>query len=234
MFCSACGSEISLAADACPSCGRVVATGVVRVGAARASESDARLRLIEPVLAPAPTDPTLVAAPLQRFGSIHAGDLDLPGFPRALAGRVALLTGLVMLADLLLPWVDVNGEGYAPTKIGLPALGMVLLLVVVIAPPLIPRLRRERFTRALPMLVGALTLGFSGALWLLAGPLAPMLAESLIARIGYVAAPELAGALSGSVSSILRISPAIGLYLFILGACVLVGAGYQTLNSPND
>ncbi|HEX8731743.1 MAG TPA: zinc ribbon domain-containing protein [Ktedonobacterales bacterium] len=234
MFCSACGSEVSLAADVCPSCGRATATGSVRVGAAVASDSGARLRLVEPVLAPAPTDPTLAAAPLQRIGSIRAGDLDLPGFPRALAGRVALLTGLVMLADLLLPWVDVNGAGYAPTRIGLPTLGMVALLVLVIAPPLIPRLRRERFTRALPMLVGALTLGFATTLWLLAGPLAAKLTESLIARIGYVAAPELAGALSGSATSILRISPAIGLYLFILGACILTGAGYLALTASNE
>lgn len=234
MFCSACGSEISLAAEACPSCGRPVATGAVRVGAARASEPDARLRLVEPTMAAALTDPTLAAAPLQRIGSIRAGDLDLPGFPHAMAGRVALLTGLVMLADLLLPWVEVNGEGYAPIRIGLPALGMVLLLIAVIAPPLIPRLRRERGVRPLPMLVGALALGFSGSLWLLAGPLATRLTESLIARVGYEAAPELAGMLSGSSSSILRISPAFGLYLFILGACVLVGAGYLLLYSTDD
>lgn len=158
----------------------------------------------------------------------------MPGFPRSLAGRVALLTGLVMLADLLLPWVNVNGEGYSPTRIGLPAFGMVLLLIAVVAPPLVPRLRRMPLTRALPFLIGALNLGFTAALWLLAGPLAPMLAKSLIARISYEAAPGLAGVLSGNTSSILQITPAIGLYLFILGACSLIGAGYYTLVTPED
>ncbi len=234
MFCSACGSEISLAAEACPACGRAIATAPVRVGvgAAHVGESDARLTHID--IASASAGSSFASAPLLQPGSIHAGDLDLPGFPRTLAGRVALLTGLVMLADLLLPWVNVNNEGYSPTRIGLPALGMVLLLIVVVAPPLIPRLRRAPLTRALPLLIGALTLGFASALWLIAGPLAPLLARSLIGRISYEAAPGLAGVLTGDTSSILQITPAIGLYLFILGACALIGAGYQTLMAPQE
>jgi hypothetical protein len=139
-----------------------------------------------------------------------------------------------MLADLLLPWVNVNSEGYSPTRIGLPALGMVLLLIGVVAPPLVPRLRRAPLTRALPLLIGALTLGFTSALWLLAGPLSPMLAKSLIARISYEAAPGLAGVLSADSTSILQITPAIGLYLFILGACALIVAGYYTLVTAED
>lgn len=168
--------------------------------------------------------------------SIHAGDLDLPGFPRELAGRVALLTGLVMLADLLLPWVTVNGTGYAPTHIGLPALGMVMALVAVIAPPLIPRLRRAPVTRALPLGVGALTLGFAGALWLLTGPLAPILTRALIARISYEAAPALINASPDGTlsSSVLQMAPALGLYLFMLGAVALVVAGYQLVSARHD
>lgn len=236
MFCTACGSEISLAADVCPSCGRRISVADVRplasAQAAVSSQSGVWARSAETLVAPAPSDLALSSAQ----ASIHAGDLDLPGFPRELAGRVALLTGLVMLADLLLPWVTINGTGYAPTRLGLPALGMVLTLVAVIAPPLIPRLRRAAVTRALPFGAGALTLGFAGALWLLTGPLAPALARSLIARINYEAAPSLLNAApDGALSaSLLQVAPALGLYLFMLGAGTLVVAGYQTLTARHD
>lgn len=238
MFCTACGSEISLAAETCPACGRPVATGVtsmtVRPGALRASQSGARLRTAEPAIASLPVEPAPASAPHSAPASIHAGDLDLPGFPRDMAARVTLLTGLVMMADLLLPWIDVNSEGYAPTRVGLPALALVVMLVAVVAPPLIPRLRRTKLTRVAPFGVGALTLGFSCALWLLSGPLAATLTAALVARIVYVAAPELVNALSGSSAANLQISPAIGLYLFMLGACVLLGAGYQALPSHKN
>ncbi len=168
--------------------------------------------------------------------SIHAGDLDVPGFPRDLPGRVALLTGLVMVADLLLPWVSVNGEGYAPTWLGLPALALALVMAVVVAPPLIPRLRRAPLTRMLPFGVGALTLGFASALWLAAGPLAPTLTAALAARLANAGAPDLtivSGSASGS-GGLLQIAPAIGLYLFIIGACVLLVVGYQLLKAQSE
>jgi len=230
MFCTACGSEISLAADSCPSCGRSVApatvSAVARPTVQRASDSGARLRTAEPVIASLPTEP----APISLPASIHAGDLDLPGFPRDLAGRVSLLTGLVMLADLLLPWVTVNGMGYSPTGAGLPTLALVVALVAVVAPPLSPQLRRAKLTQVAPFGVGALTLGLAGGLWLLSGPLATTLIATLIARIVYVAAPELANTIGGSPGTVLQITPAIGLYVFLLGACTLLVAGYQALS----
>lgn len=233
MFCTACGSELSLAAETCPACGHPVVTAAVsaavRSGAVRASQSGARLHTAEPAAASLPFEPVQPNASASAPASIHAGDLDLPGFPRALAGRVALLTGLVMMADMLLPWVNVNGEGYSPTHVGPPALALVMALVAVVAPPLIPQVRRARLTRAAPFGVGALTLGFSGALWLFTGPLAATLTSALMARFVFVAAPERAISIGSSPISTIQISPAIGLYLFMLGACTLLVVGFQTL-----
>ena len=242
MFCSACGSQISLAAEVCPSCGKPTATSparpLTRVHAGAASEaspsaSDSWARPLE-VAQAAPAPPSLpLPIGMQRDASIFAGDLDVPSFPRDLPGRVALLTGLVMAVDLLLPWVTLNGEGIAPTRFGLPALLVVVALVAVIAPPLIPRWRRHILTRMAPFGVGALLLGASGALWGLAGPLASTIIAALFARIS-------AGGVSGTfqintpmgailVSNPIQLAPALGLYLFMLGACALIVAGYRML-----
>ena len=241
MFCSACGSQISLAAEVCPSCGKPTAASparaLTRVGArvardANPSASDSWARpteAVQPAMAPAPPSMPL-AAGIPRSASIFAGDLDIPSFPRDLPGRVALLTGLVMAADLLLPWVTLNGEGIAPTRFGLPALLVVVALVAVIAPPLIPRWRRHILTRMTPFGVGALLLGCSGALWGLAGPLASPVIVALIARIN-ASGQFLITTPTGPVlsASALQVAPAIGLYLFMLGACALTGAGYRML-----
>lgn len=237
MFCSACGSEISLAAEACPSCGRAVGAPntrtLTRIGAASLADaatshaSGSRMRsrdLLEAFTAPATLPPLTSAAAesAARAGvsaSIFAGDLDVPGFPRDLPSRVALLTALVMEADLLLPWVSVNGVGYAPTQIGLLAVAPLVVLLAVIAPPLLPRWRRAPLTRMAPFGVGALLLGFAGALWVFSGPLALALTEALAAHLPF--AP-------------LHIAPALGLYVFLIGAGTLLVAGYLLLAGRSE
>lgn len=239
MFCSACGSQISLAAEVCPSCGKPTATSpgraLTRVGVRiandpSASDSWARpTEAVQPAMAPAPPSMPL-AAGIPRSASIFAGDLDIPSFPRDLPGRVALLTGLVMAADLLLPWVTLNGEGIAPTHFGLLALLVVAALLAVIAPPLIPRWRRHILTRMAPFGVGALLLGCSGALWGISGPLWPTVAAAFIARINASGQYQIitpTGALLSATT--LQVTPALGLYLFMLGACALIVAGYRML-----
>ncbi|HEX8996414.1 MAG TPA: zinc ribbon domain-containing protein [Ktedonobacterales bacterium] len=245
MFCSVCGSEISLAAEVCPACGRPVAPSSARRpaaarGAAKVSRDSSGSWAAEglivaqveaPLAPPAQASSTATVAP--SAATIYAGDLDLPGFPRELPGRVALLTGLVMTADMLLPWVTVNGAGYAPTRFGLPALALVATLAAVIAPPLIPRFRRATLTRLAPFGVGAFSLGVGIIIWLLSGPLASMLATALVARVENAAAPAVFDGLGDAqlAASTLRIAPAIGLYIFLLGACALLVAGYQQVSA---
>jgi hypothetical protein len=182
---------------------------------------------MEAFTAPA-TLPPLTSASAERAASagatgaaasIFAGDLDVPGFPRDLPSRVALLTALVMEADLLLPWVSVNGASYAPAQVGLPAVALLVTLLAVIAPPLLPRWRRAPLTRMLPFGVGALMLGFAGALWVFSGPLAPALMATLAAHVPF-APPEVA--------------PALGLYVFLLGAGVLLVTGYLLLAAQSE
>jgi hypothetical protein len=241
MFCNACGSEISLAAEVCPSCGQPIAkattrtlthTGAARIAsAAVASRSGSWARTAETV-APAVAPPAFAPS----TASIFAGDLDVPGFPRDLPGRVALLTGLVMAADLLLPWVNVNGAGYAPTRAGLPALALLLALVAVVAPPLVPRWRRAPITHLLPFGVGAFLLGFTGALWVFAGPLAPMITMTLLARIINSGAPFEVNTAAGATlsASPILVAPAIGLYVFLIGACTLTVAGYLSVAARRE
>lgn len=247
MFCSACGSEISLAAEVCPTCGRPVALASARQTTARANSTLASLsgpwqRPAQTLVAPTSPNPSITTgtsvAPASpgpsapASATIFAGDLDLPGFPRDMPGRVALLTGLAMMADLLLPWVSVNSDAYAATSLGLPALALVAVLAVVIAPPLIPQLRRRLLTRMAPFGVGALSLGVSGALWMLTGPLAPTLVAALGARVGSAVALDSVTTVTQFTGAMLQIRPAIGLYLFLLGACVLLVAGYKQVCAP--
>jgi hypothetical protein len=120
--------------------------------------------------------------------------------------------------------------------VGLPALALVAALAAVIVPPLIPRWRRARLTSALPFGVGALTLGIASALWLITGPLAPMLTATLISRIADIGGPGEVFIVSGAggIAAILQVTPSVGLYIFILGACVLLVAGYFVLTLRHD
>lgn len=253
MFCSACGSQVSLAAEVCPQCGKPSAaaapartltgsSGMIALdGASASGAADGHDLWARPPIpadalemAAAPALPSATPATRTHGASIFAGDLDAPSFPRDLPGRVALLTGLVMAADLLLPWVTLNGAGIAPTRVGLPALVVALALLAVIAPPLIPRWRRHHLTRMAPFGVGALLLGFGGALWGLAGPLSSTMIAALLSRVSVTGAdsgPFPINTPSGTFlgTNPIQLAPAIGLYLFLLGACALVGAGYRML-----
>ncbi len=246
MFCTVCGSEIPLSAEACPTCGRSLETAgaavAVRSGSASAHSSVSSGSWPRPVaIGRTPASQAELSAP---EASIHAGDLEQSGFPRTLSGRVVLLTGVVMMADLLLPWVSVNGLGYAPTRFALPALAVALTLALMLVAPLEPHLRRQRITRALPVGIGALMLGSAGTIWLITGPLASELLRALVGRIAVASGIVISGSVvintpSGAVLttsplSVVQIAPSMGLYLFIMGACALLVAGYFTLASRNQ
>ncbi|HET9110940.1 MAG TPA: hypothetical protein VFN78_08965 [Ktedonobacterales bacterium] len=163
--------------------------------------------------------------------SIYAGDLDAPGFPRDMPGRLALLTALVMAADLLLPWVSVNGAGYAPTRVGAPALAVLLALAMVIVPPLIPRWRHAPLVRMAPFGMGAFLLGLSVAVWAITGPLGPLLIHSIAAHLGVTVGPGVVSTPDGAMilPAPMQIAPVLGLYVFEVGACALIVSGYLAL-----
>jgi hypothetical protein len=168
--------------------------------------------------------------------SIYAGDLDAPSFPRDLPGRLALLTALVMGADLLLPWVSVNGSAYAPTRAGTPILALLLLLAAVVAPLLLPRWRHARITRMAPLGVGAFLLGMCATLWVICGPLSPLLVRAIVARVAATGGPVEMSTPDGAVLSALplQIAPAFGLYIFLLCSSALTVAGYLTLTARSE
>ena len=227
MFCSACGSEISLVADVCPSCGRVVAPVMAgatvrastRGAAAQPAQAEATASGVWARRMAAPAEP-LVSAPIAEqalaaeaappAASIFAGDLDQPGFPRDLPGRVVLLTAVAMTADLLAPWVTVRGQSFAPANFGLNAALLIAPFATIVIVPLFPRLRWRLWARALPLAVGALALGFGSALWL-----ATIILNATVTAAYFGAA--------------IVVGPALGLALFLIGACVLVGGGYLAL-----
>lgn len=173
-------------------------------------------------------------APHAPGGSIYAGDLEPPGFPRDTPRRVALLVALGMTADILLPWVLVNGQPYAPATLGLAALAPVAALALVVAPMLAPRLRRSPGAQTLPFGMGMLLLGAGLTLWLIVGPLANRLATALIVHMLTQSVPVIGAIMSSPTASLISVQPAAGLYVFLLGACALVGAGYRILTRPPD
>jgi hypothetical protein len=172
--------------------------------------------------APLPARPSAAA-------TIFAGDLDMPGLPRDLPRRVALLTSLVMVADLLLPWVTVNGQGYAPVRMGATTLALPAALLLVIVPMIVPSLRRRSLARVAPLCVGSLLLGATLALWFCVGMLEPALTTATLNRWVSAGAPELANGVSDAQAAMLPVAPAFGLFLFLGGACTLVVSGYRAL-----
>jgi hypothetical protein len=106
---------------------------------------------------------------------------------------------------------------------------LVAALVLVIAPPMIPRLRRLAVARVLPFGVGSLLIGMSLTLWVSATLLSSRLIEAFVAHVTAVGDPNLGGALGGPPTPSYSVVPSLGLYLFLLGASALVVAGYFAL-----
>ena len=161
--------------------------------------------------------------------SIRWGDLDAPGFPQDILSRVVVVVALGLAANVLTPWVLINGHAISPARLGLPAIAFALLMVAVALPTLSPPLRRGALLFGLPFGVGAMCFGAGALAWLALDPLGPRLSADLIAEanstnplIGTTAkvVPETA-------TLTLSFRPGIGLYLLLLGSCALMVLGYQ-------
>ena len=208
MFCLGCGTELPAQATTCAVCGR-------EVGRA-AGDGD----LATPHLAP--TASLAMAAPRSlAFNSIPAvqpGDLAMPGLPRDAQGRALLITIVAMAADILAPWRVVFGQHVPLTESGLPALGVLVLVALALAPLTKPIYRRQPSVAVAPLLVGAVSLGIALTYW----GFIPQLNAQAVQGISAGSGPLLSSPLANVV-----ISPDIGLYLFVLGSGVLILVGYQ-------
>jgi hypothetical protein len=122
-----------------------------------------------------------------------------------------------MAADLLLPWISVNGQNVTPASLGAPVIVVVALLAAAILPVFTVSLRQHPIWSALPLIIGAFCAGIAGSVWLLLAPLTQIFAQSF-----------------GSDPSNLLLSPQGGLYLFIIGSGVLLVSGQKMLAAMHE
>ncbi len=221
MFCMGCGAEVPARTVVCPVCGRDTGRGGDGRGARAQAEALGRVDGVSAASVSSAAGErgahalALAAAPTTPAGpSIASGDLDQPGFPRDALGRSLIFTLLAMAADLLAPWVNLNGNRIAPSSLGLlPVVGVVWLSLAVL-PLLRPSLRATPLYAAAPLVVGATSLGLAAAVWM---------RVTLFGSQTVVDSADGASLQSLGTSS----SADVGLYLFLAGAVVLIIAGYQ-------
>lgn len=208
MFCLGCGTELPAQATTCAVCGR-------EVGRATGDGEPVSPRL-------APTPSLAVAAPrslaFSATPAIQPGDLAMPGLPRDAQGRALLITVVAMAADILAPWRVVFGQHVPLTQSGLPALGVLLLVALALAPLTKPIYRRQPSVAVAPLLAGAVSLGVALTYWGFISQLNEQAVQGISAG---------GGPLLSSPPANVVISPDIGLYLFLLGSGVLILVGYQ-------
>jgi hypothetical protein len=208
VFCLGCGTELPAQATTCAVCGR-------EVGRATGDGEPTAPRL-------GPTPSLAVAAPrsltFSATPAIQPGDLAMPGLPRDAQGRALLITVVAMAADILAPWRVVFGQHVPLTQSGLPALGVLVLVALALAPLTKPIYRRQPSVAVAPLLVGAVSLGIALTYW----GFIPQLNSQAVQGISAGSGPDIA-----SLPANVVISPDIGLYLFLLGSGVLILVGYQ-------
>lgn len=204
MFCLQCGAEMAIRAQVCPVCGHVYGDRERALADSKPARAAKLAASAGAMAAPMAARP---AASVK-----YVGDLASPGLPRDLPGRFVLGVALGMAADLLLPWVSVNGENINPANIGAPVVVVLALLAAATLPVYTASLRQHPVWSALPLMVGAFCAGIAGAIWLLLAPLSQIFATTM-----------------GSDPSNLALSPQGGLYLFLLGAAALLVSGQRML-----
>src|SRR6185437_5585675 len=210
MFCLECGTEMAVRARVCPTCGHVYgdrerSMAEPQTAQAGSHASAARARATPP--------PTSQHTPAVKY----VGDVSATGLPRDLPGRFVLGISLGMAADLLLPWVSVNGQNVTPANLGAPVIVVVALLAAAILPVFTVSLRQHPVWSALPLIIGAFCAGIAGSVWLLLAPLTQIFAQSF-----------------GSDPSNLLLSPQGGLYLFLIGSGVLLVSGQKMLATMHE
>jgi len=212
MFCLECGTEMAIRARVCPTCGHVYGDRERLMAEPQAAQGDTHASAAG-AQAAAPRSSSSQTAPAVKY----VGEVSTTGLPRDLPGRFVLGISLGMAADLLLPWVSVNGQNVTPASLGAPVIVVVALLAAAILPVFTVSLRQHPIWSALPLIIGAFCAGIAGSVWLLLAPLTQIFAQSF-----------------GSDPSNLLLSPQGGLYLFIIGSGVLLVSGQKMLAAMHE
>ncbi|HLJ81936.1 MAG TPA: hypothetical protein VKT52_10650, partial [Ktedonobacterales bacterium] len=159
MFCLGCGAEAPFRAVKCPVCGRDLGRNDGEL-----QNTGSALPVFSPTASYAQY-PKPVPAPFVAGGAAAGVGPTIQGLPRDAHGRAALVTVIAMAADLLVPWVVVNGTHRSIASVGAPALIALPVLGAALLPLLAPTLRRNPVYAALPVIVGAFCVGAGGVLW---------------------------------------------------------------------
>ena len=212
MFCLECGTEMAIRARVCPACGHVYGDRERSMAEPQPTQGDTHASAAGARATP-PRSSSSQNAPAVKY----VGEVSATGLPRDLPGRFVLGISLGMAADLLLPWVSVNGQNVTPASLGAPVIVVVALLAAAILPVFTVSLRQHPIWSALPLIIGAFCAGIAGSVWLLLAPLTQIFAQSF-----------------GSDPSNLLLSPQGGLYLFIIGSGVLLVSGQKMLADMHE
>ncbi|HEY7093579.1 MAG TPA: hypothetical protein VH393_10385, partial [Ktedonobacterales bacterium] len=171
MFCLECGTEMAVRARVCPACGHVYGDRERSMAEPQSTHADSHASAAGARATPPPSSQNASAVK-------YVGDLSATGLPRDLPGRFVLGVSLGLAADLLLPWVSVNGQNVTPASLGAPVIVVVALLATAILPVFTVSLRQHPIWSALPLIIGAFCAGIAGSVWLLLAPLTQIFAQS--------------------------------------------------------
>jgi len=210
MFCLECGTEMAIRSRVCPACGHVYGDRERSMAEPQPARAGSHATSTGTRATPPPSSQH---APAVKY----VGDVSATGLPRDLPGRFVLGISLGMAADLLLPWVSVNGQNVTPANLGAPVIVVVALLAAAILPVFTVSLRQHPVWSALPLIIGAFCAGIAGSVWLLLAPLTQIFAQSF-----------------GSDPSNLLLSPQGGLYLFLIGSGILLVSGQKMLATMHE
>jgi hypothetical protein len=209
VFCMGCGAELRRGMDHCAVCGRPIDGPALQL---RQGASLSPVSL---------TPPPNAHASRSIAPGIVRGDLDAPGFPRDAAGRALLIVVLGMLIDLLVPWLDQEGVRWSPGQAGLFTVLIIAVLAAALTPLAGASLRHNPLAAAVPLAIGAAAFGATTLLWFTVRSGATASTHSIVPGdvFGTRTTPATLVSQAAAVD--------LGLYLFLIGSCVLAYCGYR-------
>jgi hypothetical protein len=163
--------------------------------------------------------------------SVSSGDLALFALPRDVTGRLVVALPLLMMADLLAPWIVFGDAHIAPSSVGVLALLAALPLALIAAMTVYLPFRQRPILAAIPLIIAALALGGALFLLLVVGPLgARVVTEIGAGTLAHLNVFLVTGAQTPFPAP-LTLSPDVGLIAFIACAGALVFACYRRLEA---
>jgi hypothetical protein len=173
--------------------------------------------------------PAIAPQPRVATPSVSSGDLALFALPRDVTGRLVVVLPLLLVADLLAPWIVLGDAHVAPARAGLVVLLAALPLAVIAVMAVYLPFRQQPILAAIPLVIAALALGGGLVLLLMLGPfggrIVSVIGEGTLARLNVF----LVTGTQTPLPTPLALSPDVGLIAFVAGAAALVFACYRRL-----